>query len=171
MTDEALKLAYRKLTAHASAEPINADALAALASGTLAMEQRDVHLAAVAESAQNVDLLRALHALAGDADALSAGVQRVRQPVKHVLKRPSRQHWWAVAASIALAGVVALALRAPVSSVETPAEQAQSEAMRSQASDGAAVMPEPTTTIMMASFENGATSDAAKSIFRGDFDS
>jgi len=188
MTDDALKRAFRQLTAGESAiggltsdgkAPAAADSLVALVSGDHAEAERDAHLAAVAESALNADLLRALRALASDANALSANVQQLNgqtrarpAPTPRPALRPAR--WYALAASVALAGVVGLVLKATVSLDSAQPGQGSSVAAgtspafeTSNIADGG--------KIMMASFEDNAASAGSGSskptIFVGDFDS
>lgn len=193
MTDDALKRAYRLLTSGplttgqapiqgrvAAAAPITADTLAALANADYAEADRDTHLAAVAESAQNADLLRALRALADDAVVLSADVlQETGRPSSNAARRqptpvarPAR--WYALAASVAIVGVVGLVLKASVSVESVPADPISVAATVTTPS---AASSEGATSgkIMMASFE-GTTASASDgsnkpTIFVGDFDS
>lgn len=188
MTDDALKRAYRLMTARQSggvtsdsqanaAAPISADTLAGLANADYAEAERDIYLAAVAESAQNADLLRALRSLANDATGLTADVHHLAnrtrarpEPARRPVLRPAR--WYALAASVAMAGLVGVVMKAPVSSQDAPAGVVNVTAIVP------VVENEPTAThgkIMMASFEGSSASVGDGSnkptIFVGDFDS
>jgi hypothetical protein len=178
MTDSALRAAYRKLTAEGGtgcAEGLDAEALAALAAGGHAAAGRDAGLGALAESARNADLLRALRAIAADAAELESSIASVRAAAP-AQRRPIRaQRWLALAASIAAAGVIGVALQSPS---ETPAADpvamvvtaVTAEADASSAAADA-TMPAASGRIMMASFENGGESPGTAKIFSADFDS
>ncbi len=174
MTDAALKHAYRRLTARAAAAPLDVDALAALADGSGPSAGRDARLADVAECARNADLLRVLRAVAADAAALDEAIQRERRPARVGRPAARPRRWMAVAASVALAGVVALAMYSPATVDEGSAslEAEAGESGLAAAGDSAAT---DRGKIMLASFEaESATSTAptaAPKIFIGDFDS
>ncbi|MGQ0801378.1 MAG: hypothetical protein ACT4NL_14870 [Pseudomarimonas sp.] len=188
MTDDALKRAYRQLTARQSTlgrltpdgnASATGDSLAALVHGGYTEAERDAHLAAVAESAQNADLLRALRSLAGDANQLSANVEKLNgqtrtrpTPAQRQSMRPAR--WYALAASVAMAGVVGLVMQPPVSIQSLP-----SDAVSTVASGASSVLDTSSVAdggkIMMASFDdtpaNVGEGANKPTIFVGDFDS
>ncbi len=194
MTDDALKRAYRLLTAGSpsngrltadgqaeAAGPIGTDTLAALANADYPEAKRDRYLAAVAESAQNADLLRALRALSTDASALSADVEALSgQPRGRstAIPRPVLRsiRWYALAASIAVAGVVGLVMKATVSVESASADHASIVTATDAAIDQSSETGNANGgKIMMASFEGSSASandDSNKpTIFVGDFDS
>jgi len=175
MTDSALRAAYRALTAEGGrgcAPPLDAEALAALAAGGHAAAGRDAGLGALAESARNADLLRALRAIAADAAELESSISSVRA-VAPAQRRPIRaQRWLALAASIAAAGVIGVALQSPS---ETPAADPVAMVVTAEADASSAAadatLPAASGRIMMASFENGGESPGTAKIFSADFDS
>jgi hypothetical protein len=173
-------MAYRKLTADTGAGGealLDAETLAALATGGRSAAGRDAGLAALAESARNADLLRALRAIAVDAAELETSIAGLRGAAR-VERRPVvARRWYALAASIAAAGVVGLALNG---ASEAPSMQASDSnpapSMAADAGDDSAALADG-GRIMVASFDGPNTStstDASASeqdIFSGDFDS
>jgi len=166
----ALMRVWRAHTARVSEPMVEADQLLALSNAALSDEARDAALAQVAESARNADLLRVLHSLQADAATFErdlTALQRTHHPaLVHRVAKPQR--WLALAACVALAGVVGLMLRAPVS--VAPSGDAVVDAQAT----GAPIDEAAPGTIMVASFDGVATAEsqpAESAIFRGDFDS
>ncbi len=154
MNDDALRTAYRALTARAGTTV--PEGLATLAEGRSLGDGRDAALGEIAGSARNADLLRAVLALAPDAEALSRDVARLRRPSQATA--PRRLRWLALAACLALASFsVALLRTSPVDAGGDPPTLAA---------------PAADTAIMSASFEGDAVvaRDDAR-IFSSDFDS
>lgn len=173
MTDDALKHAFRRATAAgrvSAGGSIDADQLAALASGGGAAAARDQGLAAITDSALNADLLRLMRAIRADVDRLSADVQHARQPRLPARPRAVARRWLALAASIALAGGVGIALQ----SLQQRGESGQSVRIDPVAApaDGALDAGD-SGQIMAASFEHDARSalPEPQRIFVGNFDS
>ncbi len=172
MTDTALQAAWQKLTHSGrtnTAPPIDADALAQLASGGGDADSRDGRLAAVGESARNADLLRVLRALEADAAALESDLRTAGQPVPQVARiRPRRHRWVALAASVAVAAMIGVAINAPDRDADAPPLVDTLDSPPAAAADAAR------GNIMVASFEAGAP-DAPTTqrteIFSGGFDS
>lgn len=164
----ALARAYRQWLArqaHIDSDR-DVDLLAELAAGRSLGESRDDQLGRIAESPRNADLLRSLIALREDADQLAAGVARLRQPA-HRRPAPARLRWLALAASVGLAALLALALRSPVGpEIETGMAQQADAASAAPVDDAVQIA----ATIMSESFEHGGAAGRS-SIFLGDFDS
>lgn len=170
MTDDALKHAYRRLSARADVRPDalpDAETLAALSRGESLAEARDAALAMAAESARNADLLRSLRLIAADSDALATEVARLRAPALPAVRpRAAPRRWLGLAASLGLAAVILAALQPSDGDVSAP------PAAAAQASE-ALPAADPRQQIMVASFETGSdqAAERAAKIFRSDFDS
>ena len=134
----------------------DAEALLSALDGRGSREARDEILSHAVQNPAQAALLRTLAELRGDVDLLQrevAGLRRRRR------QRPSaRPVWAALAASCALAAVVAFGLRSPVSlpaAEESMAQQALQDSDR----------------ISAVSFEGPAEQAADEPLLRGSFDS
>jgi hypothetical protein len=104
------RLAELYRAAHAQAPAVDAEALLSALDGGGEREQRDDIFSRAAANPLQADLLRTLMALRQDSETLAADVRSLRRPRLHS-RRPA---WSALAASVALAAVVAFGLRGGV---------------------------------------------------------
>ena len=142
---------YRAAMAQSpAAEP---QALLSALDGAGSRESRDEVLSLAAANPAQAAMLRTLVGLRADSATLQSELRGLR-------RRPSQQRplWAALAASFALAGVVAVGLRPGVPAHESPQGMAQDVA---PASD----------RISSVSFESVADTAAEDTLFRGSFDS
>lgn len=132
----------------------DAEALLSALDGRGSREARDEVLSQAVQNPAQAAVLRTLAELRGDVDLLQREVAGLRRR-----QRPSaRPVWAALAASCALAAVVAFGLRSPVSlpaAEESMAQQALQDSDR----------------ISAVSFEGPAEQAADEPLFRGSFDS
>lgn len=104
------RLAELYRAAHAQAPAVDAEALLSALDGHGEREQRDEIFSRAAANPVQADLLRTLMALRQDSETLAADARSLRRPRLHS-RRPA---WSALAASVALAAVVAFGLRGGV---------------------------------------------------------
>lgn len=142
---------YRAAMAQSpAAEP---QALLSALDGIGSRESRDEVLSLAAANPAQAAILRTMASLRADSESLRGELRGLR-------RRPASQRplWAALAASFALAAVVAVGLRPGVPSGEAPQGMAQDSAPESD-------------RISAVSFESVADSAAEATLFRGSFDS
>lgn len=166
MSDERLKVLYRRLAARHDAALDAADLSDAMARSGYA-DAEGTALDRIAGSAAHADVLRTVMELRDDAACLSREVKALQAPVRRV---PARA-WLALAAGVGAVAILVVAMRpgsapAPIASGAPSPEEAIFAVSFETASQD---------TIMGASFETGAAPGQApaesQAIFGGDFDS
>ncbi len=155
MTDAAAprRLAELYRAAMAQSPAAEAEALLSALEGVGSRESRDETLSLAAANPAQAAVLRTLASLRSDVDELQREVRSLRRPV--LRQRPL---WAALAASFALAAVVAFGLRPGLG------PQGMDDAVVQDAVQGS-------DRISSVSFESSADTSRDESLFRGSFDS
>lgn len=131
MTKTSLSSLYRRLTATAT-PALEADDVAAAAEGTLSAERRDDVAAKLAASPAQAKVVRMLHELKTDSEALAFGIARTQRDTathrERIARRTAagRRHanvarWTAAMAACLVAVVGVFALRQPNTTPAMPA--------------------------------------------------
>ncbi len=147
------RLAELYRAAMAQSPAAESQALLSALDGVGSRESRDEVLSLAAANLAQAAILRTVAGLRADSEALQGELRVLRRRPPH-----QRPLWAALAASFALAGVVAVGLRPGVPAPESPQGMAQDVAPESD-------------RISSVSFESVADTAAEATLFRGSFDS